>query len=144
MPGETRHVQINESVAIPLSEIRVEFAHSSGPGGQNVNKVASQVTVCFAVAKSRALTTAQKQRICSVLANRINRDGILRVVSHRSRHQAQNRILALSRLGELLAAALRRPRRRHATRPTKGANERRLKRKKQHSAIKRARGPVEW
>ena len=145
MAGHPQRLVLDRNTAIPLAEVRVEFAHASGPGGQNVNKVSSQATACFAVDESPSLTANQKRRIHAALGNRINKEGVLRVGCEETRSQARNRALAIERLRTLLARALRPRKKRRPTRRTRAANEKRLRRKRERSARKQQRRkPGSW
>ena len=119
--------------------IELRFSRSPGPGGQNVNKVNTRVTVLFDFESCNSLNTPQRKRIRDRLATRLARDGRLRVVCHRERTQARNRSTAETRLVELLTEALRRPKTRVATRPTAASRERRVRSKKQRGDLKRLR-----
>jgi ribosome-associated protein len=119
-------IRINHDVAIPDSEIRFTFIRSPGPGGQNVNKVATTAVLSFDLAAGTTLTDPQRDRIRSKLGKRINKAGILAVVGRVHRTQEANKREALERFVELLAAALRRPVPRRPTRPTRASKERRL------------------
>jgi len=145
MRDKPTQLHVDAMTAIPLCEIWQEFAHASGPGGQHVNKASTQVTLCFCLAQSSALTPMQKTRISSALRNRINQDGVLRVTCREHRSQTRNRSAALDRLRDLLAGALRTPRPRRPTRPTGAARERRLRAKQRRAAVKKQRRPPpEW
>ena len=120
-------------------ELRFAYSRSSGPGGQHVNRVETRVTLLFDVAGSPSLSDAQKQRIRNRLATRINSRGVLRVTSQRHRTQAANRRAALERFVELVQAALRRRRRRIATRPSNKARAQRLERKRRRGRLKSQR-----
>ncbi|MCH8251780.1 MAG: aminoacyl-tRNA hydrolase [Planctomycetes bacterium] len=133
-------VEINPTLAIPRAELRFVCSRSPGPGGQNVNKVNTRVTLHFDVATSPLLTEAQRARILDKLSTRIDRSGVLRVVSSRHRTQIANRRAVVQRFAELLADALLRPKPRKQTRVSKGAIARRLETKAQRSAVKRLRG----
>jgi ribosome-associated protein len=128
-------LQVSEDVAIPLTEIELRASRSSGPGGQHANVTASRVEAVFDVAASAALTDAQKRRIVERAGERVT------AVAQDARSQARNRELALERLGEKLEAALRRPRRRRATKPTAAARERRLEEKRRMGQRKAERRP---
>lgn len=127
-------MQINRSLTLPLEEVQLRFSRSGGPGGQNVNTRETRVEAVFDVAASTALGPRQRERLLARLGGRLDSDGRLRVVASEERSQLQNRELALGRLREILAEALRPdPAPRRATRPTKSAMARRV-------AAKRARG----
>ncbi|MFQ5428785.1 MAG: alternative ribosome rescue aminoacyl-tRNA hydrolase ArfB [Phycisphaerae bacterium] len=132
-------IEINRHVSIREDEITFTYARSPGPGGQNVNKVATKVTLWFDVMRSAALSAAQRARIRQALRTRINRDGVLRVVSGRHRTQAANRREVLRRFSDLLAEALRPKPVRKQTRPNRAARERRLAEKRRRSLQKQQR-----
>jgi len=119
-------IRINLDVAIPESEIRFTFTRSPGPGGQNVNKVATTAVLSFDLAACAALSADQRARARRALGNRVNKDGILAIVCRVHRTQAANRRAALRRFIELLAAALKPPVPRRPTKPTRASKERRL------------------
>jgi ribosome-associated protein len=119
--------------------IEVCFDRASGPGGQNVNKVATRTTLLFDFHGCPALSSADVRRIRQRLATRLARDGRLRVVSQVARTQIANRLLAEQRLIELLLTATSVPKPRRPTRPTAAARERRLKAKHLRSDLKRLR-----
>jgi ribosome-associated protein len=129
-------VLINERISIPEEELDFTTSHSSGPGGQNVNKVSSRVTLWFDVANSPSLSPEDKELIMGRLANRIGKDGLLRVISQQTRSQAENKELAIERFAELLQDALKQVPIRKKTRVSKGAKLRRLEEKKQRSMLK--------
>lgn len=122
-----------------LRWIEFRFSRSPGPGGQNVNKVNTQVTLLFDFGSCIVLSEAQKVRIQNHCRTRISNDGRLRVVSRRERTQLRNRRAAEGRLIELLIDALRQQKLRRATRPTAGSRERRLADKRKRAAIVRDR-----
>lgn len=132
-------IEITPRLAIPDWEIWFEFSHASGPGGQNVNKVASQATLCFDVAASGALSPEQKARLRNRLANRIDSAGLLRVRSGTERGQHANRKAATARFQELLREGLRPRTPRRPTKPTRGSQERRIQAKRHRAQIKRDR-----
>ena len=133
-------VEINNSLSIPDEEFTFEFSRSSGPGGQNVNKVSTRATLLFDVSGSPSLTEEQRSRIMDRLQTRITKAGLLRVTSQKHRSQSANREAARERFAELIRMALQRPRPRRKTRISKAVRERRLKDKKQRSLLKRQRG----
>jgi ribosome-associated protein len=132
MPTEDP-LQVTRDVAIPLAEIELRASRSSGPGGQHANVTASRIEAVFDVAASPSLTEVQRQRIMGRLGPRVT------AIAQDTRSQLRNRELALERLRTRLAAALAVNRGRRATKPTRGAKERRLAGKRQRSEIKRAR-----
>ena len=100
---------VTEELSIPLSELQLVFSGSTGPGGQNVNRVATRVTVRFDVAGSPSLSEEHKQQIRSRLSTRMDKHGVLRIVSQKHRSQDANRQAAVERLQELLREALALP-----------------------------------
>jgi len=132
---------ITENILIPLRELSFTFARSSKPGGQNVNKVNTRVTLLFNLVRSPSLSAAEKTRIRQHLAGRINKQGVLRVVSYRHRTQAANRAAAVERFAALLSAALYEAKPRKKTRQPRSAKEGRLAAKKHRSRIKQLRSP---
>ncbi len=136
MPHDLR---VTRAIAIPADELSESFSRSAGPGGQNVNKVASKVELRWSPVRSRALGEADRAWLLERLADRITSSGDLVVRSSLTRDQARNRADARERLAELVRAALVRPRKRVKTRPGRGAVERRLKGKKRRGELKQAR-----
>ena len=130
---ERESIQVTRSVSLPKSEIEYRFSRSSGPGGQHAQKSDTRVEASFDVAASSALSEAQKRRV-------VGKAGpVLRAVAQDERSQWRNRELATERLVESLREALRVPRRRRPTKPTKASRERRLEQKRRRSEIKRLR-----
>jgi ribosome-associated protein len=132
-------VIINEHISIPEEELVFTASHSSGPGGQNVNKVSSRVTLWFNVVNSPSLSQEQKELVMRCLGNRIGKDGVMRVISQQTRSQAANRELAVGRFVELMQDALRQVPIRKKTRVSKGAKLRRLENKERQSMLKKER-----
>ena len=136
---DTTVIIINSELQLPLSEVQYRFVRSSGPGGQHVNKTATQVELLFDVAHSPSLTDTQRQRLLTQLRNLIDQAGVLHLTAQSERSQLRNREVVTARFQELLAAALRVPKKRKRTRPSAAAQERRLQRKKQRGQIKQLR-----
>ncbi len=132
-------VIINDRISIPEDELDFTASRSSGPGGQHVNKVSSKVILWFDVANSPSLSEEDKELITRRLGRRIDKDGVLRVVSQSTRSQAANRELAVERLVELLQDALKQIPIRRKTRISRASKLRRLKEKKQRSTVKHGR-----
>jgi ribosome-associated protein len=132
-------VRVNDRVTIPADELSFAFARSGGPGGQNVNKVASKVELRWTPGTTRALTPDDRALVVSKLAARLTTDGELIVVSSLTRDQIVNRGDAEEKLAAIVRGALFRPKPRKKTRPSRGSKERRLKAKKVRSEIKRGR-----
>jgi len=135
---------INDDLSIPEQELTFTASRSGGPGGQNVNKVSSRVTLTFDVMNSPSLSAEQRSRIEARLATRINKDGVLRIISQRTRRQDLNRADALARFAELLGDSLARAVPRIKTRVPKAAHLRRLEEKKKRSAMKQTRIEKDW
>jgi len=132
-------IVINASTSIPDAELQFSATRSTGPGGQNVNKVNSRVILEFDLHSSLALTSYQKRRIAGRLGQRINKQGILRLQAQRYRSQAANRTELVERFVELLQEALRPTKFRVPTRVPNRAREKRLEIKKQRTQTKRTR-----
>ena len=123
----------------PESEISVSFSRASGPGGQNVNKLATKAEACWNIDNSQAFTDEEKEKIKQVLKNRINKEGELIVVSQEERSQFQNRQKAIGHLNELVLWALTPQQERIPTKPTRASKERRLEEKRRQKQIKASR-----
>ena len=136
-------IHITRTIAIDESEIQEDFIGASGPGGQNVNKVATAVQLRFDVANSPSLPDDVRERMISLAGRRITEDGILIINARRFRTQGRNRQDALDRLVELIRTAAQRPKVRRKTRSTLASKMRRLESKRRRAETKRIRGPVQ-
>lgn len=132
-------LEVNSRISIPLKEFQFTFARSSGPGGQNVNKVNTKVTLHWPVTETDSLPSAVRERFVERYPRRINREGQLVVTSERFRDQGRNVADCLNKLRDLILAVATAPKRRKPTKPTKGSRERRLQSKRQKSEKKQAR-----
>lgn len=134
-----RDLDLGDGIVVPADLLRAVFSRSGGPGGQNVNKVETRVTIEVDV-EALPLPEDRKARVRQRLASRINRDGVLRVTSQVARSQSDNRDRALARMEELLRESLIEQKPRRKTRVPKGVKEKRLEEKKKRGEKKRLRG----
>lgn len=134
-----RDLDLGNNIVVPAALLRASTSRSGGPGGQNVNKVESRVTIETDL-ETLPLSAGQKQRVHEALAGRISRAGVLRVTSQAERSQLANRDRALARMEELLRDALEERTPRRATRVSKAQKQRRVEEKKRRSETKRLRG----
>jgi ribosome-associated protein len=136
---ETAILEISPTLRLPLAELDYRASRSGGPGGQHVNTSSTRIEVWWDIAASPALTEAQRQRLLSRLASRLDGSGRLRLVSSGSRSQLRNREEVTERLREIVASALVVPKTRKRTRPSRAAKAARLESKRRRSATKRDR-----
>lgn len=134
-------IEIAPGVALDEREIEVSYILASGPGGQNVNKVATAAQLRFDARRSPALSDEARARLEVLAGSRMTSDGVIVITARRFRTQIRNREDAIERLAELIRAALHRPAARRPTRPSRGARERRMEEKGRRGAIKRGRRP---
>ena len=132
-------LHITPTISIDEGEIQEEFVRASGPGGQNVNKVATAVQLRFDVSGSPSLPDEVRARLTRLAGRRITKEGVLIIRAHRFRTQEQNRRDALERLIGLIRNAAEKPRYRRKTKPTTASKERRLEAKQRRSMVKRQR-----
>jgi len=132
-------IQVTRNIVLSEDELQVNFVRASGPGGQNVNKVATAVQLRFDAAGSPSLSSEVRERLLRLAGNRATEDGEIIIDARRHRTQERNRQDAVDRLVELIRRAAVRPKKRRATRPTRASRERRLDQKRKRSAVKRTR-----
>ena len=137
-------LSVTPAVEIPDSDVALSFVRSSGPGGQNVNKVASAVQLRFDLQRSTALAPEVKARLRALSGRRLTSEGAILIIARNHRTQESNRREAEARLTDLIKRALIPPKLRKATKPTRAARERRLEQKTQRRRTKRLRGKPGW
>jgi ribosome-associated protein len=135
---------ITADVAIPDEEFEWKFIRSSGPGGQNVNKVASAVQLRFLLPNNTSMPVAARNRLRRLAGQKLIDDGTILISARSERSQEQNRRDALERLAELVRAAMVEPKIRKKTRPTRASKERRIDAKKRRGTTKQGRGTRTW
>jgi ribosome-associated protein len=135
---------VSEQIEIPDEEFEWKFVRSSGPGGQNVNKVSSAVQLRFLLPRNTSLPGAVRGRLRRLAGRKLVDDGSILIAARSERSQEQNRRAALERLAELIRAALIEPKIRKKTRPTRASTERRIESKKRRAGTKRSRTSRSW
>ncbi len=137
-------IEITPAIKIDERELQIDFTRASGPGGQNVNKVATAVQLRFDVRASSSLLEEVKARLIHLAGKRITSESILLIEAKRFRTQEQNREDAIQRFVELVRRSLEKPKARKKTRPTQASKEERLKEKKRRAEIKKIRQSQDW
>ena len=137
-------IRITDTITIDESEIQEDFIRASGPGGQNVNKVATAVRLRFDAGRSPSLPTDVLRRLTDLAGSRMTEEGVLIIHARRFRTQDQNRQDAMDRLISLICKATLKPKPRHRTRPTLASKKRRLESKRRHGRTKRIRRSVPY
>ncbi len=135
-------LQVTARIRIPAGELKETFVLAPGPGGQNVNKVATGVQLRFDIARSPSLPEAVRERLLRLAGKRVNRSGEIVIEAHRHRTRERNRRDAVARLAELIRQAAAPPRVRIPTRPSAAARRRRLQEKRRRADLQRLRGPL--
>lgn len=132
-------VILNDRISIPVSELEIRFSRSAGPGGQHVNKTSTQAELTFDLINSPSIPPEDREWLMEKLKHRLDSSGKLRLTSQETRSQRQNKAVVLERFQEMLRHALRRPKKRKPTKPSKAAVQRRIEAKKHRGETKSQR-----
>lgn len=135
-------IHITPTLAIDESEVVLDFVHASGPGGQNINKVATAVQLRFDVRNTTSLPEGVRERLARLAGRRMSKDGVLVIEARQHRTQTRNREEAIDRLVALIRRAAEKPKERRRSRPSRAARERRLESKRRRAQMKRMRHRV--
>lgn len=135
-------IRITPDIFVRETELKLNFIRSSGPGGQNVNKVATAVQLRFDVFRSPSLPEDVRQRLVRIAGKKVNKEGVLLIDARRFRTQERNRQDAVERLVQWICRASEKPKKRIKTKPTSSSRERRLEGKRKRTETKRLRKPV--
>ena len=142
-PSTPGSLRINHQILIPATDLEERFIRSPGPGGQNVNKLATAVQLRFDAARCLALPEPMRERLARLAGRRLGSDGFITIEAHRYRTRERNRDDARQRLAQLLLQATEEPKPRRPTRPSRAAKERRMEAKHQRAQTKQRRsGPL--
>ena len=136
---EETHLYITDTIRIPLSEIEISFIRSSGPGGQHVNKTSTQAELTFDLAHSPSFYEDDREWLLSRIASKIDSNGVLRITSQEYRSQLRNKKAAIEKLQSMLQQAIKRPKKRKKTKPSRTAVEKRISSKKRVGERKKLR-----
>jgi ribosome-associated protein len=140
--GRDKLLQISDKVSIPLAELSFRFSRSSGPGGQHASRTETRVELVFDLARSLSLSKEQRDRALRALTSYLDQDGVMHLVSQSTRSQLRNRQEVVERFRTAMQKALRVPKKRYPTAPTRAAAKKRLREKRRRSETKKQRGPV--
>ena len=132
-------VTLNDKISIPVSELDIRFSRSSGPGGQHVNKTSTQAELTFDLANSPSIPPEDREWLLEKLKPKLDSSGKLRLTAQDTRSQRQNKAIVIERFGEMLRHALRRPKKRKPTKPSRAAVQRRIESKKKRGETKSQR-----